>query len=144
MAKEVLGLLDKYYLDRTFNGVDLKQAERSLDEVGPLTEEQALEASTKLVRSLGDRYSRVLSPSQATKLGKYDVTGVGINLIIADDGKVKVGAVPPDGSDAAQLGVQFGDVVLAINGRVRLSPPNKRALCPTTVIPPDAQMARRP
>jgi C-terminal peptidase prc len=117
VAREVIALLDKYYLDRSFNGVDLQLARRKLDESGPLTDEQAIDTSTKLVRSLGDRYSRVLSPTQAAKLGKYDVTGVGINLIIADDGAVKVGAVPPESSDAAQLGVAFGDVVLSINGR---------------------------
>ena len=117
VAREVVGLLDKYFLDRTFNGVDLKEAKRSLDAAGPLTDEQALEASTKIVKSLGDRYTRLLTPTQAKKLGKYDVTGVGINLIISDDGLVKVGAVPPETSDAAQLGVAFGDVVLAINGR---------------------------
>ena len=65
----------------------------------------------------GRRVLRVLTPTQAEKLGKYDVTGVGINLVIADSGAVKVGAVPPADSDAAKLGVTFGDVVLSINGR---------------------------
>jgi carboxyl-terminal processing protease len=60
----------------------------------------------------------VLSPKDAVKLGKYDVTGVGINLVISDDGAVKVGGVPPADSDAAVLGVEFGDVVLTINGKV--------------------------
>ena len=36
---------------------------------------------------------------------------------MARDGTVKVGAVPPEASDAAQLGVSFGDIVLSINGR---------------------------
>jgi len=117
VAREVIGLIDKYFLDRSFNGVDLRQVREQLDDAGPLSDDQALEKSTKLVKSLGDRYTRVLTPTQAVKLGKYDVTGVGINLIIADDGAVKVGAVPPEDSDAAQLGVTFGDLVLAINGR---------------------------
>jgi len=116
VAREVIGLVQKYYLDRTFNGMDLDKQLRRLDERGPLGEKQALEVSTKLVRGLGDRFSRVLPPTQAEKLGKYDVTGVGINLVIADDGKVQVGAVPPADSDASQLGVAFGDVVLSING----------------------------
>ena len=84
---------------------------------GALTEEQALDESIRLVKSLGDKYSRVLTPKQAEKLGKYDVTGVGINLVIDDDGTVKVGAVPPAESDAAKLGVGFGDVITGINGR---------------------------
>lgn len=55
--------------------------------------------------------------SQAVKLSKYDVTGVGINLVISDAGEVKVGSVPPPESDAASLGISFGDRVLSINGK---------------------------
>lgn len=117
VAREVIELVQKYYLDRSFNGVDIGREMKSLEERGPLTDQQALEISTKLVKGLGDRFTRVLTPAQAGKLGKYDVTGVGINLVISDDGKVKVGAVPPADSDAATLGVSFGDVVASINGK---------------------------
>ena len=89
IAEEVWALLDKYYLDRTFNGVNWRRAREELQASRPLTEDQArrsrprhafnswwpsivlsrfaqaLEASKKLVNSLGDRYSRVLPPVQA-------------------------------------------------------------------------------
>jgi len=116
VAREVIGLVEKYFLDRSFNGVDLKGVAARLDSQ-ELTDEQALDESVKLIGSLGDRYTRVLPPAQASKLGKYDVTGVGINLVIADSGAVTVGAVPPADSDAAKLGVRFGDVVTSINGK---------------------------
>jgi len=116
LLEEVWALLDKYYLDRTFNGMDWRKAHEQLQASRPYTEDQALEAAKKLVSSLGDRYSRVLPPLQAAKLGKYDVTGVGINLIISDAGTMLVGAVPPEDSDAAREGVAFGDRVLSING----------------------------
>eukprot|EP00967_Tisochrysis_lutea_P121158 scaffold199459_cov30-Tisochrysis_lutea.AAC.1 len=86
VAGEVWALIDKYFLDRTFNGVDLKAEQIRLESLAPLTDEKALEESATLVRRLGDRYSRVLTPTQAIKLGKYDVTGVGLNLIISDSG----------------------------------------------------------
>ena len=112
--EEVAALVDKYYLDRTFNGVDFKGAR---ERVGSRTmsESEALAEATSLVKSLGDKYSRVLTPSQAYKLNKYDVTGVGINLIINDAGSMLVGAVPPEGSDASRAGVRYGDIVLEIN-----------------------------
>lgn len=116
VAREVVGLVDKYFLDRTFNGVDLRAKAAQLDS-RVLTDDEALDESAKLVGSLGDRYSRVVTPAQASKLGKYDVTGVGINLVIADSGAVTIGAVPPADSDAARLGVAFGDVVTSINGK---------------------------
>lgn len=121
VAEEVWGLVDKYFLDRTFNGKDWQQTHEELRKMGPLSEEKALETSTNLVQQLGDRYSRVLTPTQAIKLSKYDVTGVGINLVIADSGEVKIGAVPPAESDAARLGVSFGDVSCAFQNRTASS-----------------------
>lgn len=117
VASEVLNLVDKYYLDRSFNGVDFKAARERIQAKGPLSDEQALRESQKFVKAVGDKYSKVLAPDVATMLSKYDVTGVGMNLVIADNGNVEVGAVPPAESDAAKLGVGFGDVVLSINGR---------------------------
>jgi len=117
VAEEVWGLVDKYFLDRSFNGNDWSSIHDDIKKLGPLSEKDALEKSSQVVQQLGDRYSRVLTPTQAVKLSKYDVTGVGINLVIADSGEVKIGAVPPYGSDAAKMGVTFGDVVLSINGR---------------------------
>ena len=175
--EEVAALVDKYYLDRTFNGVDFKGA-REVVGSRSMSESEALAEATSLVKSLGDKYSRVLTPSQAPpyptlphpappyptqtppkphrtptlphrnptqtppkprpnptqtppyptlphptpptpsqayKLNKYDVTGVGINLIINDAGSMLVGAVPPEGSDASRAGVRYGDLVLEIN-----------------------------
>ena len=80
VAEEVWALLDKYFLDRTFNGVDLAAERLRLQQMAPLSETAALDESEALVRRLGDRFSRVLKPAQTAKLGKYDVTGVGINL----------------------------------------------------------------
>lgn len=87
VAGEVWALLDKYFLDRSFNGIDFKSERLRLEALAPLTDEAALDESASLVRRLGDRYSRVLPPKQADKLGKYDVTGVGLNLIISDSGE---------------------------------------------------------
>lgn len=116
VAREVAELLDKYYLDRNFNGVDIKAEIARLSAL-ELSDEEALKESTNLVSKVGDRYSRIVRPSGAAKLNKYDVTGVGINLVIKDSGDVTVGAVPPMDSDAGRLGVAFGDVVTSINGK---------------------------
>eukprot|EP00966_Prymnesium_polylepis_P071416 1659083-Prymnesium_polylepis.1 len=117
VADEVWALVDKYFLDRSFGGQDWPATREQLQKMSPLSDQAALEESERLVKKLGDRYSRVLTPTQALKLSKYDVTGVGINLVIADSGEVTIGAVPPAESDAAKLGITFGDVVLSINGR---------------------------
>jgi carboxyl-terminal processing protease len=116
VAREVAELLDKYYLDRKFNGVDLKAEVARLSAL-ELSDEEALDESTKLVKSMGDKYSRVVRPAQVAKLNKYDVTGVGINFVLNDANAVTVGAVPPKDSDAGRLGVGFGDIITSINGK---------------------------
>ena len=117
VADETWALIDKYYLDRTFNGLDWKGERQRLQKMEPMDDKQALEEAEKLVSSLGDKYSRVLDPVNAAKLNKYDVTGVGLNLIISDNGDMKVGAKPAPDSEAARAGIQFGELVLSINSQ---------------------------
>ena len=52
------------------------------------------------MRRLGDRFSRVLTPEGAEKLGKYDVTGVGLNLIVSDVGQ-RLAPLPPSSPSPA-------------------------------------------
>eukprot|EP00965_Chrysotila_dentata_P082540 2724703-Pleurochrysis_carterae.AAC.1 len=71
---KVWSLIDRYYLDRTFNGVDWAATKAAVESKAPLTDGAAMSLAEDLVRSLGDRYSRVLKPELAAKLSKYDVT----------------------------------------------------------------------
>ena len=45
------------------------------------------------MKRLGDRYTRILPPVTSSKLNKYDVTGVGLNLVIQDTGEMTVSAI---------------------------------------------------
>ena len=68
VAEEVWALVDKYFLDRTFGGQDWPATREQIRKMSPLTDADALDESTKIVKKLGDRYSRVLTPTQAVKL----------------------------------------------------------------------------
>ena len=117
VADETWTLLDKYYLDRSFNGLSWPAERQRLRILEPMTDERAFDEADRLVGRLGDKYSRILAPSGAAKLNKFDVTGVGLNLIISDTGEMKVGSVPAPGTPAASVGIGFGDMVLNINSR---------------------------
>ena len=117
VADETWALLDKYYLDRSFNGLSWPAERQRLRSLEPMSDERAFDEADRLVSRLGDKYSRVLAPGAAAKLNKFDVTGVGLNLIISDSGEMKVGSVPAPGTAAAQVGIGFGDMVLSINSR---------------------------
>ncbi|KAM0938166.1 putative processing peptidase [Dioscorea sansibarensis] len=73
----------------------------------------------KMLASLGDPYTRFLAPSEFSKMARYDMTGIGINLreIPDDNGsvKLKILGVILDGP-AHSAGVRQGDELLSVNG----------------------------
>ncbi|XP_068664898.1 carboxyl-terminal-processing peptidase 1, chloroplastic-like isoform X2 [Aristolochia californica] len=83
------------------------------------TRSKAHDVIRRMLASLGDPYTRFLSPDEFSKMARYDVTGIGINLkeIPAENGafKVKVLGIILDGP-AHAAGVRQGDEVLAVNG----------------------------
>jgi len=119
VMREVVDLLDKYYLDRTFNGVDLKKVRQELDSGNAMLDQDALDKSVKLVQSLGDAYTRILLPGEFKRspLAKMDRTGVGINFVQSENGDFLVGQVPEKTTDAAKKDIRYGEVVTAINGK---------------------------
>jgi len=126
VMREVVDLLDKYYVDPTFNGVDLNKIRQELDNGKPMSDQEALYKAAQLIESLGDKYTRLyppLPPDDATQkqitsnLAKLDVTGVGLIPIIAENGDVVVGAIPEEGTEAAKKGLKKGEVLTTINGQ---------------------------
>uniref|UniRef100_A0A2P2LXP2 Carboxyl-terminal-processing peptidase 1ic isoform X4 n=1 Tax=Rhizophora mucronata TaxID=61149 RepID=A0A2P2LXP2_RHIMU len=73
----------------------------------------------RMLASLGDPYTRFLSPSEFSRMARYDMTGIGINLREVPDEngvvKLKVLGLLLDGP-AHVAGVRQGDEVLAVNG----------------------------
>ncbi|KAL2475079.1 Carboxyl-terminal-processing peptidase 1 [Abeliophyllum distichum] len=83
------------------------------------TRSKAHEIIRRMLASLGDPYTRFLSPSEFSKMARYDMTGIGINIreIPDDDGamKLKVLGLILDGP-AHSAGVRQGDELLSVNG----------------------------
>ncbi|XP_022994793.1 carboxyl-terminal-processing peptidase 1, chloroplastic [Cucurbita maxima] len=73
----------------------------------------------RMLASLGDPYTRFLPPAEFSKMARYDMTGIGINLReVPDDSggmKIKVLGLLLDGP-AHLAGIRQGDEVLAVNG----------------------------
>ncbi|PKA66566.1 C-terminal processing peptidase, chloroplastic [Apostasia shenzhenica] len=83
------------------------------------TRSRAHNVIRKMLASLGDPYTRFLSPAEFSKMARYDMSGIGINLreVPDHDGavKIKVLGVILDGP-AHSAGVRQGDELLSVNG----------------------------
>ncbi|XP_028764726.1 carboxyl-terminal-processing peptidase 1, chloroplastic isoform X2 [Neltuma alba] len=83
------------------------------------TRSKAHQIIKRMLASLGDPYTRFLSPEEFSKMARYDMTGIGINLREVPDEngiiRMKVLGIILDGP-AHSAGVRQGDEILAVNG----------------------------
>jgi len=80
------------------------------------SEDNEMNLITKMTKSLGDKYSRVLDKNAYLAIQKYDLIGVGVTLMPNADKSIIVGAPPVAGSAADKAGLKLGDFVSAVNG----------------------------
>jgi len=113
---EVWKIVDDNFFDSTYNNVDWAQLK--LDYEGKLksgADEHKL--TEKMVKKLGDKYTRILDKATYESLWKYDAIGVGILFESSDSGRMTVASTPIAGSSGAAAGLQKGDTVYSVNGR---------------------------
>lgn len=114
---EVWSLVNKYYLEPTFNGQDWNAVrdhyEDRLDD--PNDDGATMKLATDMVKTLGDKYSRVLDRGQYAAIQKFDLIGVGATLMPDADKRLMVGSPPVPGSVADKAGIKVGDYITAVN-----------------------------
>lgn len=119
LLSEVWRIVDRAYVDSTFNHqnwwmVRQKALQQRLD-----TREDAYNAIQKMLASLDDPYTRLLKPDQYRSLQTNtsgELNGVGLQITQdAETGELRVIA-PIEGSPADRAGIQPSDRILKING----------------------------
>lgn len=112
---EVWDLVDKYFIDRTFNDQDWAQV-RLTYKAKEIQRSDSMQLVDEMVKSLGDKYTRLLDKGQYAAIQKFDLIGVGATFMPDSDKKLIVGAPPVPGSAADQAGLKIGDFLEAVNG----------------------------
>lgn len=116
---EVWTILNKYYIDRSFNSQDWSAVRAKVESKGEkvkFDDNKSMKIVTEMVQSLGDKYTRTLDKDQYTAIQKYDLIGVGVTLMPNSQKDIIVGAPPIAGSASDKAGVKAGDFVTAVNG----------------------------
>ena len=118
---ETWNLIKKYALDQKFNGQDWDEAytkySKGLDS-SKSDEDAIMKATTNLVNSMGDKYTRILDKESYERIQKFDLIGVGVTLMPDPSTKeIVVGSPPVKGSAADQNDLRVNDVIVAVNGQ---------------------------
>ncbi len=126
LAAETWRTVDENFLDRTFNKQDWFKIRMETVKRTYNSDEEVYGALKDMLSKLGDRYTRYLPPPQYTALmnsATGDVTGVGVELLLLEDGQVQVNNIA-EGSPASMLKEETdsskqilpGDIVTNVDG----------------------------
>jgi carboxyl-terminal processing protease len=120
LIDEVWQVIDREYVDGTFNGVDWRAVRKEYLSKDYKSPKETYTAIREMLKKLDDPYTRFMDPDQFKTMQietSGELTGVGIQ--IAEDEKTKKITIisPIEGSPAAAAGVLAKDVLIKIDGK---------------------------
>lgn len=121
LVDEVWQLVNREYVDGTFNKVNWQATRQSLLSQNYTSSEQAYTAIHKALEQLGDPYTRFLDPQQYEALTNQtsgELSGVGIRMELDEKTKHLTVVEAIENSPASKAGIKAGDKILAIDGKL--------------------------
>lgn len=120
IVDEVWQIVNRDYVDGTFNQVDWQATRTELLSREYSSPEQAYAAVRTALAKLDDPYTRFLDPDQFQELTSQtsgEMSGVGILLEVNAETQALTVVEPMENSPAQQAGIQPGDRILTIDSR---------------------------
>ena len=120
VVDQVWQLVDREYVDSSFNQQDWQAVRRSLLSKNYSSREEAYTAIRKLLEGLDDPYTRFMDPKQYKSLTTQtsgEISGIGVTMKFDDVTKRLDIIEALDNSPAMKAGIKAGDEILAINGK---------------------------
>jgi carboxyl-terminal processing protease len=118
LVDEVWNIIDRSYVDATFNQVDWKAVRKDYLGRTYATKADAYKAAREMLKKLGDPYTRFMDPKEFENL-KIDTSGelLGVGIQLAADEKTKKLTVisPIEGSPAFTAGILSKDIITKID-----------------------------
>ncbi|MGF1520760.1 MAG: carboxyl-terminal processing protease CtpC [Leptolyngbyaceae cyanobacterium] len=116
---EVWQLVDRTYVDATFNQVDWEAVRTDYLEQEYTSREAAYEAVREMLGLLNDPYTRFMDPQEFRNMQidtSGELTGVGIQITQEEDSDNIVVVAPIEDTPAFEAGLRSQDVITAIDG----------------------------
>ena len=120
LVDEVWQIVDRNYVDGTFNQVDWQAIRNEYLSRTYATKEDAYKAIREMLKRLDDPYTRFMDPQEFKSMQidtSGELTGVGIQLTQDEDTKKIVVISPIEGTPAAKAGVLAKDEIVKIDGK---------------------------
>lgn len=118
---EAWQIINREYVDTTFNKVDWLASRQVLLSQEYSSTREAYAALKEQIQKLGDPYTRFMDPQQYQSLTNQtsgELSGVGIRLQVDATSKVLTVVEPIENSPASAAGIQAGDRIVAIDGKL--------------------------
>ncbi|MGB3491365.1 MAG: S41 family peptidase, partial [Elainellaceae cyanobacterium] len=120
LIDEVWQLVDRTYVDATFNQVDWQAVRQDYLEQDYSTREDAYVAIREMLEQLDDPYTRFMDPQEFRNMQidtSGELTGVGIQISQEEETNDLVVVSPIEDTPAFDAGVASGDIIQAIDGQ---------------------------
>lgn len=120
LVDEVWQIVERQYIDTTFNGKDWKAVRQQYLNRSYASKEEAYKAIREMLEQLGDPFTRFMNPQDFKKVQMQtngESIGVGVQLILDKKTKELVVPTPIEESPAYTAGILPGDVLIKIDGQ---------------------------
>lgn len=118
LIDEVWQLIDRNYVDGTFNQVDWRSVRQEYLGRAYSSKEEAYDAIREMLAKLDDPYTRFMDPQEFKNMQidtSGELTGVGIQLAQDEKTKELIVVSPIEDTPAFQAGIMARDVIVKIN-----------------------------
>ncbi|MFB8791291.1 MAG: S41 family peptidase [Potamolinea sp.] len=120
LVDEVWQIIDRQYVDATFNQQDWKAIRSEYLKRSYTNKEEAYKAIREMLKKLGDNYTRFMNPEEFKNMQidtSGELTGVGIQLAQDEKTKKLMVIAPIEDTPAFKAGILAKDMIVKIDGK---------------------------
>jgi carboxyl-terminal processing protease len=120
LVDEVWQIIDRQYVDGTFNQVDWKAVRRQYLNKSYTNNQEAYKSIREMLKKLDDPYTRFMDPEEFKNMQvdtSGELTGIGIQIGLDEKTKKLTVIAPIDDTPAFKAGLLAKDVITSINGK---------------------------